>query len=170
ERGPRAAERGAHEQELAHFVRATELFDVVQANKPTHGMPKDIDMFNRSLRENRLDLAVNQERRATDVARIERTQVEREDTNAVGIEAAFEGQHRAARAEEAVDEQHRWVLVIHRLEEGAADEPVAARQVADVREGVTAAADILPDDAELPQKTRDTVFHPRARGARASCR
>src|SRR5262244_2917173 len=99
-------------------------------------MTKDVDAFDVRLREDGLDLPVDEEGRAADVARVERAEVEGEDGDAVRGEAALERVHRAARAEEAVDEQHWRVLLGEALVKGAAPDAVAAREVAQIREGV----------------------------------
>jgi len=105
-----------------------ELLDVVEADQAAHRVADDVDPLRWGLREDPLDLAVDQERGAPDVADVERAEVERHADEAVLHEPALEHVHRAARAEEAVDDQHRRRLGRELVERRVAPDPVAAHE------------------------------------------
>ena len=153
QRRPGPALGRAHHDQLADALVAAELLDVVEPDETAHRVTDDVDLLHRRLRQDRFDLAVDQERRGADVADVERAEVEREDAEAVVVESALEDVHRAARPEIAVDQQHRRTRFVDGVEERLALDAIAAREVANVRQRVARTIEVVSDrrvDAAQP--------------------
>ena len=154
--------RRTHHDELTHALVSAELLDVVEADEAAHRMTDDVDLLHRGLSEDRFDLAMDEERGSADVANVERPEVEREHTQAVVVQTAFEDVHRAARPEVAVDEQHGRARLVDGIEECFALDAIAASEMPDVGQRVLRAVKVVADGGvDAPQPDARSFEQPR---------